>query len=552
MLDVSAKGGNGICLYVSRGETAPYAALSHCWGHKPFLRTLSGSLEAHKSEITWEKLPQSFQDAIAFTRQLGIRYLWIDSLCIVQDDQRDWRREAAKMASVYQGAEIVISAARSDGAYGGLYADVPDTHKTHTITFVPGHRRRDDDDDYDDDGDNYPSSTSESPQTLHLRPSFIHTHRLLSPYHPQTSTLLPIFTRAWVLQERFLSPRLLHFGPHELSFECLAGTTCQCTPQPEPTTTSAAAEAAQPAWYTNLLTRTTSPKKYYSYASWRDGSLSERELQVCWRRLVEDYSRLGLTVEGDVFPAIGGMARLMGKVRGTKYLAGCWEESLMVGDLVWRVDLPVAAAETLGEGSKEEWRVRARPSGWRAPSWSWAAVKMPVEFVSGDEGVEAACEVVEVACEPVGTDVMGELKERGSWLVVKGRLIPARLRFKDPEDPQPWNVIDLDILDGHVKNLWADDGCRGLVTAEGEQPQVYCLLVGRKLPRKEVLCLVLTRVPKDEQGSAASQGRGEHEDGHLYQRIAMLEIFGGPPSPVLWGWVHNLLGKGEDALVRVV
>ena len=64
---------------------------------------------------------------------------------------------------------------------------------------------------------------------------------------------------------------------------------------------------------------------------------------------------------------------------------------------------------------------------------------------------------------------------------------------------------------------------------------MYCWLVGRKLPRKEVLCLVLTRVPGDLESTAARQDRGPQEDGHLYRRIAMLEIFGGPPSPVLWG-----------------
>jgi hypothetical protein len=98
-------------------------------------------------------------------------------------------------------------------------------------------------------------------------------------------------------------------------------------------------------------------------------------------------------------------------------------------------------------------------------------------------------------------------------------------------------VIDLDILDGHVKNLWADDDCKGLVAAggaEAEPPQVYCLLVGRKLPRKEVLCLVLTRVPEDLESTAAHQDRRPQEDGHLYRRIAMLEIFGAPPSPMFW------------------
>ena len=139
-------------------------------------------------------------------------------------------------------------------------------------------------------------------------------------------------------------------------------------------------------------------------------------------------------------------------------------------------------------------------------------------------------------------------------MVVKGRLIPAKLRFqelKEGDEPQPWNVIDLDVLDGgYLKNLWADDDCTGLVRADGEQPTVYVLLVARKLPRKELLCLVLTRVPAED--SPATQNRGTGEDGFLYKRIAMLEIFGGPPSPVLWGWMHNLLDKGEDTVVRIV
>jgi hypothetical protein len=88
------------------------------------------------------------------------------------------------------------------------------------------------------------------------------------------------------------------------------------------------------------------------------------------------------------------------------------------------------------------------------------------------------------------------------------------------------------------------------VPAEDEQTTVYCLLVGRKLPRRELLCLVLAQMPLDY--SIRGQDRGLQEDQHLYRRIGMVEIFGGPPSPVLWGWVHNLLGKGEDKVIRII
>jgi hypothetical protein len=164
--------------------------------------------------------------------------------------------------------------------------------------------------------------------------------------------------------------------------------------------------------------------------------------------------------------------------------------------------------------------------------------------------------VVEVVCEPDGVDLMGELREGGSWLVLKGRLIPAVLRYKESvkeneEGLQPWNVAELDVLDGgHLKNLWVDDDCEWLARDDGEQPGVYCLVVGRKLPRKELLCLILARVPQDQ--SALARDRGPHKDGHLYRRIGMVEVFGGPPSPVPWGWLHNLLGKGEDSAVKIV
>ncbi|KAL2128495.1 hypothetical protein VTI74DRAFT_9107 [Chaetomium olivicolor] len=569
VLDVRAKGESGVRLYEPvEGEKAPYICLSHCWGHRPFLRTLSGSLDAHRSEIVWDRLPQTFRDAIAFTRQLGVRYLWIDSLCIVQDDERDWRREAARMAGIYQHATLVISAAKSQGAYGGLYAELPERHKIYTVEFVPGSLYVS----HDDGDDDSQLATEETPQKIHLRRTLTHPHRLLSPYHASSSSL-PVFSRGWILQERFLSTRILHFGAEELSFECLCSSTCQCTPSSPTPFPSPAIDAGAPTWYTNLLTRSSNPKQYYALTTWASGSMSERELQICWRRLVEDYTRLRLTYEKDIFPAISGMAQQMQRVRGTRYMAGLWEDSAVLGDLLWHVELPPqgyvtgsgaeggnmcdgAGGPSGGDGNQEEkevgWEKRwtVRPAKWRAPSWSWASVKPPVEFLNPEGGVQPDCEVVEAVCEPAGPDLMGELVEGGSYLVLKGRLIPALLQFKEEKESKPWNAVDLDILDGHLKNLWADDDCRSLVAEDREQPRVYCLVVGRKLPRRELLCLVLARVPAGN--SAAARDRGFNEDGHLYRRIGLLEIFGGPPQPVLWGWVHDLHRKGEDAVVTIV
>lgn len=74
-------------LHISSGEEYDYVALSHCWGKFPMLTTTTATLEERKSGIKWSELPKTFQDAIRVTKVLGIRYIWIDSLCILQDDQ---------------------------------------------------------------------------------------------------------------------------------------------------------------------------------------------------------------------------------------------------------------------------------------------------------------------------------------------------------------------------------------------------------------------------------------------------------------------------------
>ncbi|KAG4267588.1 hypothetical protein FPRO04_12743 [Fusarium proliferatum] len=110
-------------LFETKGSRGTYCALSHCWGPqgKHPLRTTKANLEEHVANIPWSSVPRTFRDAIELIRGLGIKYLWIDSLCIIQDDDSDWNCEARKMASVYQRAALVIAAAGANDSTEGLF-----------------------------------------------------------------------------------------------------------------------------------------------------------------------------------------------------------------------------------------------------------------------------------------------------------------------------------------------------------------------------------------------------------------------------------------------
>src|SRR5690606_33344547 len=108
------------------GEPPVYLALSHCWGGSVHLDTRKATVAQRRANITWESLPPTFKDAVTVTRRLGFEYVWIDSLCIIQDDEKDWVNEAAKMASIYEGATIVLAATSSvDGEGGCLFPRQP-------------------------------------------------------------------------------------------------------------------------------------------------------------------------------------------------------------------------------------------------------------------------------------------------------------------------------------------------------------------------------------------------------------------------------------------
>lgn len=141
--------GDNIKLYISNpGEQEKYAALSYCWGAppggglpaQPVMNTLE-TISRLVSGITYQSLPQTIKDAIICTRKLGLRYLWIDVLCIIQDDSIDKSREISCMKDIFSNAHVVISAASAQDCYSGFLQD-RSHHNMKTSFYIP-YRGRD-------------------------------------------------------------------------------------------------------------------------------------------------------------------------------------------------------------------------------------------------------------------------------------------------------------------------------------------------------------------------------------------------------------------------
>jgi hypothetical protein len=131
-------GPEDVKLHISKGASAPYACLSHCWGPQPslLLRTTMATLDQFQDGIPWCKLPKTFQDAIKFTSGLGLKYLWIDSLCIVQDSPADWRQEGSLMARIYESAQVTLAASISTSPDMGCFTVSRHAHLARSMKLI--------------------------------------------------------------------------------------------------------------------------------------------------------------------------------------------------------------------------------------------------------------------------------------------------------------------------------------------------------------------------------------------------------------------------------
>ncbi len=308
-------------------EDSRFVALSHCWGRGQNFCTTKANLESHKKGMIVSQLPQTFRDAVAVVRNLGLRYLWIDSLCIIQDDAGDWQNEAAKMAAVYGDAHLVIGAARGESDAKGFLGlrqprdcvELPQDGVQLSVRLQPPESRR---------------WTSEGVDAVGEE---------------------PMTKRAWVLQERCLARRTLLFGSQQMFWECA-----------EMGASKEGENKRLDGSRLRRLCRTANVADSVQQRAHRDPEDGNKNVNYLdWYSMVEDYTKRSITQHSDRLPALSGLAKATARESGDEYLAGLWKSGLIEG-LAW---CGSQGAETLQE-----------PGAYIAPSWSWASIAGPVQF----------------------------------------------------------------------------------------------------------------------------------------------------------------------------
>ena len=202
----------------------------------------------------------------------------------------------------------------------------------------------------------------------------------------------------------------------------------------------------------DILTCEGTPKRNYTTCLFSTHSDMEVDTAIQWREMVEEYTTLQLSFQKDIFPAISGLAKQVGKLRmarGECYVAGLRQGPHFIEDLMWHMQRDfvrqIHEQDRLPEAINDQQCWPNRPSEWRAPSWSWASIQAPVKFLKTHSFFEPFCEVLKVHCEPAGPDSMGELQKGQSWLSLKGWLFPVQVRFEwgrffCPGSPTPFDV----------------------------------------------------------------------------------------------------------------
>ena len=400
-----------LCLSADAQPKGSYMTLSHRWGLKTIFTLTAENQDALMQSFSLDLLPKTFIEAIEVTRRLGVRYLWIDSLCILQSGERskeDWEKESAQMHEVYNHAYCNIAATAATDPTVGLFFERPNVPAPTRISVNwNGH---------DDD----------------LRWKDFHGEYTIIDANIWASqvTLSPLMQRAWVFQERILAPRVLHFAADQLFWECGTLQASENYPTGLPELSQTVLDRDYRPSTRNLLW-TLAPRahpRFINLTGPPPPSLNDRVAHYyghhgMWNTMVEDYMRCKLTKEEDKLVAIGGVAQFWQMMTiKPDYKAGIWMRELPRA-LLWHCEPRPDSVYT-----------SFRPKTYRAPSFCWASFEGPILFREGPhDGL--VCEVVELHIENCTENIFGQVKGgfiRMSGYLVEGYSMPAD--HQDSED----------------------------------------------------------------------------------------------------------------------
>ncbi|KAF2245890.1 HET-domain-containing protein [Trematosphaeria pertusa] len=471
-----------------------YATLSHCWGAAGLpdsAKTTMDTLEEREAGIAVDTLPRTFREAIEVTRRLGLDYLWIDALCIVQGSLEDWRHEGERMDAIYSNSTVTLAAESSEDSRGGLFTDNvgPDEGMSVPITITS------------------PLSDGQT-ATLIFRASDSRSLKTEARH---------LQSRAWALQERVVSPRILHFFDVGILWECRRHYEVWHEPSanvPSYCISHIGAQfgkefmAPRVAYVNFQKEQLLMESLHYStleelqrvrqMLKERDFELPRWALYRPWfRYILPEYTHRRLTFKSDKLPAISSIARALHRQTGSTYLAGLWEEDIAFG-LAWHPSSEVTE-------TKQRVYV-SMPTAIPRPSWSWASYDFGCTWriYTSDAGYwdqdiektffNSHIVLRSYEMELAGTDPFGEV--RGCKLHIRGKAFPGdHVMSADGQDQK--SSIYLQCRDGKTRGWTRAGPVRGLSQAwmlqepVEKMPETVCLLL---CSDREYAVLVLRNV----------------------------------------------------------
>lgn len=382
-----------------------YACLSYCWGTNEAGRTTKDTFAQYQAQIPLADLPNTVIDAVGLCIKLGYQYLWVDRLCIIQDDYTDWIQEAGRMCDIYSRSDLTISTAICSDASESFrikrQATVPTLAGVPTTIVWDDYQPKILIVDAVDDG--WRNDRGLKDRSHGMGSWFLEEGWETFSYHKSPDNDKWI-TRAWTFQEWLLSPRVLHI--HEMTvWDCFEA-------------------------YGNEINRRRLNRGEVKLT--RDPAVP-----LSWQEIVREYSQRQYTQAKDRLPALAGLAARYGRERAkgaesdksSTYVGGLWLEDLPL-DLLWskrkHMDEPPAR----------------RSDQFRAPSWSWASLSHPVDFEIRRETTAVTTVVSYQGSSPQSSSTGDYM-----WLDVEGPLCAI------------WTSGYTGYLDADLQVPMASDGC---------------------------------------------------------------------------------------------
>ncbi|KAK5675968.1 hypothetical protein LTS10_011257 [Elasticomyces elasticus] len=302
----------------------PYAALSYCWGGDQTFKTTKAKLEHFRNGRAASVLTRTISDALITTMRLGLRYIWVDSLCVIQDDEKDKACEVAQMAKINANATVTIVASRAQTAWDDFLGARPPlgARKPHAVFRLP----------------------CEAPNGLRSEIVLV---------GEEYEAVEPVEERGWTYQERVVSPRTLEFGTKRTFWSCSTLDNSSIAPSD-----GWSSETPHDMDRYRRVDRST-------LAVMIAGGYTQSETCLLRHKLVAGFTARSLSFVDDRLPAIAAVTQRLVTHLRTRYLAGLWQSDFPFA-LLWEQygsPLPRPPANTV-----------------TAPSWSWASIAGAVRY----------------------------------------------------------------------------------------------------------------------------------------------------------------------------